>query len=302
MTQVDSGQVKTKDFDPFFDSVSKLYSPEFGNGSLFDLCGYNQVYSVFEVDGNGQKQPTSLVYLTPGETELNVRPTTAADEGFHNMVLTVELPDFNISHDQSFLVLVGDCDITGMQIQQPADTVIDYQIYQPGVQQFVPYPDITIVPAKCQKGFIFSIVEVGTNVTPSWVTAGATGFTILTDDANLPGVKPSYNLELRIAPDGPNTVGSQYIVYTVNFERCHLDQVSITQLIQDFDYHIASGPVTKQGSFSNLYPECEYSLLLKEQVFTGFDLSMFTLNWLSKSFTLDTSDYLLDKQSVNLMF
>lgn len=128
----------------------------------------------------------------------------------------------------------------------------------------MPYPEVTIVPDYCQQGFIYTIVEVGTNETPEWVTAGANGFTILTDDASLPDEQAFVNLELRVTPDGPNSVGNHYIVYTVNFDRCHLDEISIIDQIEDFDYYIASGPVVKQGSFTNLYPECPFSLLLKE--------------------------------------
>jgi len=33
----------------------------------------------------------------------------------------------------------------------------------------------------------------------------------------LPGSTPSVQLEVRITPDGPNSVGTQYIIYTLNF-------------------------------------------------------------------------------------
>ena len=60
---------------------------QFGNGSLYDLCGSNQVYSLFELDSNNVKNPTNLVSLSPGIRQINVRQTTEADAGLKNMIL-----------------------------------------------------------------------------------------------------------------------------------------------------------------------------------------------------------------------
>lgn len=95
---------------------------------MYDLCGYTQVYSIFEVDGNNVKQPTNLATLPAGEKKIVVRPTTDSDVGFHNMVLKVSLPDFNVNYFQPFVILVGDCMVTAMSIQMPASTVINYEI------------------------------------------------------------------------------------------------------------------------------------------------------------------------------
>lgn len=161
---------------------------------------------------------------------------------------------------------------------------------------------MTVSPSFCQQGFIYEIVKVGTTSPLAFVTTGATGFSILTDDLTLPSTSASVQLELRITPDGPNSVGTQYIIYTVNFKRCHLDQISIQNAINDFDYYIGGGPVVKQGSFTQLYSECPFTVSLKEQQNTGFQLSIFTVSQFTKSFLLDTEDALLDQQTVNLMF
>ena len=149
---------------------------------------------------------------------------------------------------------------------------------QPGVQKFIPYPSVTISPTTCQQGFLYTLVESGKTTKPNFVTLGATGFTILTSDLTLPNIQAVYNLELKIAPDGPNTTGTQSLVYVLTLQRCHYDQLSIINLITDFNYFIGTGPVVKNGSFSHLYAECDYTLSLSEQVNTNFSLSMFSIN------------------------
>ena len=149
---------------------------------------------------------------------------------------------------------------------------------QPGVQKFIPYPTVTISPTTCQQGFLYTLVESGKTTKPSFVTLGATGFSILTSDLTLPSSQAVYNLELKITPDGPNTTGSQSIVYVLTLQRCQYDQISIATLIAGFNYYIGTGPIVKNGSFSNLYAECTYTLSLSEQTNTNFSLNMFSVN------------------------
>lgn len=112
------------------------------------------------------------------------------------MILRVNLPSFNVTWDQPFIVLVSNCTVTAMSIQPPSTTTINYDIEVPGVIRFVPYPNVTVSPSECQQGFIYNIVEVGTSTVPSFITLGASGFQILTDDWQLPATKPQVKLEL----------------------------------------------------------------------------------------------------------
>lgn len=95
---------------------------------------------------------------------------------------------------------------------------------------------------------------------------------IETDDPNDFG---TLSVTLRLEPASPSPVNPIEINYTINLNRCKLDEVSTTTLISDFSFTIGEEAVTVGPNMGNLYPECPVTYRLTQdgelpgQYFTG---------------------------------
>ena len=131
------------------------YSSQFGNGSGSDMCG-PQSYKVFEVV-NGNYVPASFVYLTPGQKKITLDPTQHPDVGNHQFVLVTTLDNYGITHDEFFNVNVSPCQITGMTVGTPSQSVFWYHVSTVPSQLNIALPTVTLQPASCPFGIQLSI-------------------------------------------------------------------------------------------------------------------------------------------------
>ena len=99
-----------------------------------------------------------------------------------------------------------------------------------------------------------------------------------------------------MTPDGPNSVDTLVVPYTIEIIGCIFDTISVGVPIGNVVYQISAGAVQKTGDFVNRYAaDCplanEYSLVQVGYSGPGdFDTSIFTFSSQSPTITIDTDD------------
>lgn len=126
----------------------------------------------------------------------------------------------------------------------------------------IPIPSYTVEPTTCddgdENGINFIIVQSPSS--PEVIRDGDK-LLIETDDPNDFG---TLTVTLRIEPASSSPVNPVEVVYTVNLNRCKLDEVTTTTAISDFEITIGENPITVGPNMVNLFPECPVSYRLTQ--------------------------------------
>jgi hypothetical protein len=108
-------------YDGFKDSVSELYSDQYGDGSGCDICAPQIVY-LFVLDAGQRSQPTFAYLEQVGEGgQVVVETQNYDDVGTYSMILFVELPEYNVSLDIPFQVVIEACIVYDIHVTHPEE-------------------------------------------------------------------------------------------------------------------------------------------------------------------------------------
>ena len=257
-TAVKALQPYRQEFIKFQDSVSSLYSADFGDGSGSDLCG-PQSYEVFEVI-SGENVSVPFLYEIDGDLRLILETDLDSDAGLHNMVLVVTQLDYGQVYEQPFLAEIYNCLIEGMTVTPPTVTSFDYDLLDVPVALDVFYPDIAVTPDYCAYGFIFTATLQGTDTEPPFLTVKNDRLEVLSGD---PAHRGTWTVDLMIEPNGPNTVTPQTFTYTFVISACPLDEITVTTAFPDFTlYYITDTKETLSATVSHSFAECPFQIHL----------------------------------------
>ena len=115
-----------------------------------------------------------------------------------------------------------------------------------------------------------------------------------------PAHSGTYQIQLEIYVDGPSSVGTKTVIYTIEISRCKLDQLSQTQ-ISDITYYFGQGPMVVDSGVTHQFPECEVTLVLTMVNGQPYDPEIFSVDQEDRSFTIETEDTDLDNQSLDMI-
>ena len=103
VTEVSKGTPQVYDFTEIKDTVSVQYSPTFGDGSGYDICGPRQ-YSIFDISDGFEKEVdfAQLVQTQDGQWQIKVETDDPANAKTYNMVLRVDLNDYGLTQRLAF--------------------------------------------------------------------------------------------------------------------------------------------------------------------------------------------------------
>lgn len=136
-------------FLPFKDTVSMGH----GDGSGFDLCG-PQSYALEQLHSDS---PPSFITLDEEARKITLETDENTETGSFPMYLVVTLTDYcdddsncRIVHKVSFEVVIDECSINNLVVDQPTTTSFNYDIQPSGAATLIiPYPADTIQPPEC---------------------------------------------------------------------------------------------------------------------------------------------------------
>ena len=214
------------------------------------------------------------------------------------MVLRIHLPEYDVTHDQQFAALCMQeptgCEVTNL-ILTPASTPgtnFVYDIQDPPELVKIPLPHAAYEPAACVYDLIFEAELLGGGDLPSYLAFDPQkGFEIFT---NNPAHFGTLQVQLNVAVNGPSTVGTKVLIYTVELSRCKIDQLEATS-IADITYYIGRGPLKVESGVTNQFEECNSEITMKLTRNNGETLDdIFTVDQADRSFTIATDDKDLD--------
>ena len=136
--------------------------------------------------------------------------------------------------------------ITAVEVSVSQPIQLTYTYEGPETEDF---PDITPTPDYCTVGYNFEGPFIaGTDDVAPFAKIENGQLVIETLDTSLHGM--TRLVDIQYTPKGSShTVGTNIITYELTFDACALNSFTVDPPIDDFEYQLGSGPVTKDGSF-----------------------------------------------------
>ena len=137
--------------------------------------------------------------------------------GTHHMVLFVDLPQYSVTLDVPFKIIIEACVVYDIHVTHPRNLHLFYSLG--GAPLLEPIPDAFLTPSSCGQNIIYTLFDQNTGVPAPFaeldVPQGV--FRIFSEDTSIGGV---YYLTLRFDAEGDSTATPVDVVYKVTIDVC----------------------------------------------------------------------------------